>query len=238
MSKEPQHRAHIGFFDGEASTTGAWPGARSPKRTAKGAAGKQRRSRQPFSWWQSLSTGCSATYSRAPGSARSSSANPCSTATTADANPAARSRTATTRRTAASSGSATTPSADATAPRSNSTTTTGATTRTTPRATARATTGTTARTITRARILLQADQALGGPAWHDGRIADALGCGRRTVERVRQRLVEEGLDATLAHKPQCRPRRQRVLDGAAEARLIALACSEPPVYWTLSGCAT
>jgi transposase len=93
-----------------------------------------------------------------------------------------------------------------------------------------------ARTLTRARILLKADQAQGGPAWGDGRIADALGCGRRTVERVRQRLVEEGLDAALTHKPQCRPSRQPVLDGAAEARLIALACSQPPdgrSGWTL-----
>jgi transposase len=93
-----------------------------------------------------------------------------------------------------------------------------------------------ARTLTRARILLKADQADGGPAWDDGRIADALGCGRRTVERVRQRLVEEGLEAALTHKPQARPSRQPVLDGAAEARLIALACSEPPdgrSGWTL-----
>jgi transposase len=93
-----------------------------------------------------------------------------------------------------------------------------------------------ARTVTRARILLQADQADGGPAWDDGRIAEALGCGRRTVERVRQRLVEEGLDAALAHAPQCRPSWQPVLDGAAEARLVALACSQPPdgkSGWTL-----
>jgi transposase len=93
-----------------------------------------------------------------------------------------------------------------------------------------------ARTLTRARILLKADQAAGGPAWDDGRVAEALGCGRRTVERVRQRLVEEGLDAALTHRPQCRPSRQPVLDGAAEARLIALACSEPPdgrAGWTL-----
>lgn len=93
-----------------------------------------------------------------------------------------------------------------------------------------------ARTLTRARILLKADQAEGGPAWDDGRIAEALGCGRRTVERVRQRLVEEGLDAALTHKPQCRPSVAPKLDGAAEARLIALACSEPPdgrAGWTL-----
>jgi transposase len=93
-----------------------------------------------------------------------------------------------------------------------------------------------ARTLTRARILLKADQATGGPAWDDARIAEALGCGHRTVERVRQRFVERGLDAALAHKPQDRPSRERKFDGAAEARLIALACSEPPAgraRWTL-----
>src|SRR5262245_33664394 len=93
-----------------------------------------------------------------------------------------------------------------------------------------------ARTLTRARILLKADQAKGGPAWPDDRIAEALGCGRRTVERVRQRLVEEGLEAALHHKPQARPSVAPKLDGAAEARLIALACSQPPDGrggWTL-----
>jgi transposase len=93
-----------------------------------------------------------------------------------------------------------------------------------------------ARTLTRARVLLKADQADGGSAWDDARIADAFGCGRRTVERVRQRFVETGLDAALTHKPQDRPSRTPVLDGAAEARLIAVACSEPPdgrAAWTL-----
>ena len=52
-------------------------------------------------------------------------------------------------------------------------------------------------TITRARILLKADQADGGPAWDDARIADALDCGTRTVERVRQRFVERGPEAAL-----------------------------------------
>jgi hypothetical protein len=93
-----------------------------------------------------------------------------------------------------------------------------------------------ARTVTRARILLLADSADGGPAWDDARIAQALRCGLRTVERVRQRLVERGLAAALEHKPQERPSRQAVLDGEAEARLIALACSAPPdgrKAWTL-----
>ena len=92
-----------------------------------------------------------------------------------------------------------------------------------------------ARTITRARILLKADQADGGPAWEDAKIAEALACGRRTVERVRRRFVERGLDAALAHKPQDRPSRLRKLDGAAEARLIALACSAPPRPLTRGG---
>jgi transposase len=91
-------------------------------------------------------------------------------------------------------------------------------------------------TLARARILLKADQADGGPAWTDDRIAEALDCGVRTIERVRQRFVERGLEAALGRKPQDRPSRERKLDGRAEARLIALACSEPPdgrAAWTL-----
>jgi transposase len=91
-------------------------------------------------------------------------------------------------------------------------------------------------TLARARILLKADQADGGPAWPDDRIAEALDCGVRTIERVRQRFVERGLEAALGRKPPDRPSRERKLDGRAEARLIALACSEPPdgrAAWTL-----
>jgi transposase len=91
-------------------------------------------------------------------------------------------------------------------------------------------------TLTRARILLKADQAPGGPAWEDARIAEALDCGLRTVERVRERFVEQGVEAALARKKQDRPSRERKLDGQAEARLVALACSEPPLgraRWTL-----
>jgi transposase len=91
-------------------------------------------------------------------------------------------------------------------------------------------------TITRARILLKADQADGGPAWEEAEIAQALDCGLRTVERVRQRFVERGLEQALGRKPQDRPSRERKFDGAAEARLIALACSAPPAgraRWTL-----
>src|SRR5438067_13120728 len=77
-------------------------------------------------------------------------------------------------------------------------------------------------TLTRARILLKADQAHGGPAWPDQRIAQALDCGRRTVERLRQRFVERGLAQALGRKRQDKPSRERKFDGAAEARLIAL----------------
>jgi transposase len=90
--------------------------------------------------------------------------------------------------------------------------------------------------LTRARILLKADAAPGGPAWTDVRIAEAIEVNRTTVEQVRQRFVEQGLDAALVRKKQARPSRERKLDGAGEARLIALACSEPPLGragWTL-----
>jgi transposase len=79
-----------------------------------------------------------------------------------------------------------------------------------------------------ARILLKADQADGGPAWADERIAEAVDVGLSTVARVRQRFVELGLEAALTRKPQDRPSRPRVLDGRAEARLMALACSAAP----------
>jgi transposase len=93
-----------------------------------------------------------------------------------------------------------------------------------------------AKKIVHARILLKADAAPGGPAWTDARIAEAFEIDITTVERLRERFVEQGLDAALDRKKQDRPSRQRTLDGKAEARLIALACSEPPtgrVRWTL-----
>jgi transposase len=93
-----------------------------------------------------------------------------------------------------------------------------------------------AQRLTHARVLLKADAAPGGPAWTDARIADALEVHVNTVERLRERFVEQGLDAALGRKQQDRPSRERKLDGKAEARLVALACSEPPrgrARWTL-----
>ena len=93
-----------------------------------------------------------------------------------------------------------------------------------------------ARKLTHARILLKADAAPGGPAWTDDRIAEAFDVSTDTVGRVRQRFVERGLEAALARKAQDRPSREPILDGAAEARLLALACSSPPLgrqAWTM-----
>jgi len=85
-----------------------------------------------------------------------------------------------------------------------------------------------AQKLAHARILLKADAADGGPAWPDRRIAEALEVSDATIERVRQRFVEQGLEAALVRKPQDRPSRLPTFDGRAEARLIALACSTPP----------
>jgi hypothetical protein len=96
--------------------------------------------------------------------------------------------------------------------------------------------GTSALKLTHARILLKADAGPDGPAWTDARIAEAVEVNRTTVEQVRQRFVEHGLQAALVRKQQDRPSRERKLDGAGEARLIALACSAPPhgrAAWTL-----
>jgi transposase len=93
-----------------------------------------------------------------------------------------------------------------------------------------------AQKLAHARVLLKADAAEGGPAWPDERIAEAVDVSAATVGRVRRRFVEEGLEAALVRKKQDRPSRERKLDGRAEARLIALACSAPPdgrAAWTL-----
>src|SRR5215218_7005209 len=84
-----------------------------------------------------------------------------------------------------------------------------------------------ARKLAHARILLQADEAEGGPRRTDGQIAAALDTTARTVERVRGRFVEQGLEAALLPKPGKRVH-ARKLDGRQEAKLIALACGKPP----------
>ena len=83
-----------------------------------------------------------------------------------------------------------------------------------------------ARKLLYARILLKAD-AKGPDRWPDDRIAEAFEVSTATVARERRRFCEEGLEVALMPKKPARPRR-RVLDGRAEAHLIALSCSDPP----------
>jgi transposase len=84
-----------------------------------------------------------------------------------------------------------------------------------------------ARKLTHARVVLKADQSPEGPAWVDEEVAEAVQTSQPTVCRVRKQYFEEGLEAALKRRP---PNREyhRKLDGEQEARLVALACSEPP----------
>ena len=87
----------------------------------------------------------------------------------------------------------------------------------------------------RAQILLMADEGRDGGKLRDVDIARGLGIGASTVERLRKRCVLEGLEAALRRREQ-ENRRPKLLDGAKEAKRVALACSSPPegcVRWTL-----
>ena len=86
----------------------------------------------------------------------------------------------------------------------------------------------TAKAILKARLLLKADQGPLGPSWTDDRIVEALDTNPSMVTRVRRQLVEEGMTAVLGRKKRLTPPIQPIFDGEAQARLIALACSEPP----------
>ena len=88
---------------------------------------------------------------------------------------------------------------------------------------------------THARILLMSDEAREDGGMKDADISGALGVGLSMVERVRRRCVEEGIESALNRRKQLR-RRRKILDGEGEARLIAMACGEPPegrAGWTL-----
>ena len=85
-----------------------------------------------------------------------------------------------------------------------------------------------AKTILKARILLKADQGEGGPGWLDAQIVEALDTNPTMVSRVREKLVSEGLDAVLTRKKRETPPTAAIFDGEAQAKLTALACSEPP----------
>lgn len=92
----------------------------------------------------------------------------------------------------------------------------------------------TGQKVRRAQILVKADAD--GPNWADGRIAEAFSCRTRTVERLRQRLVERGFDETLHRVERAQPPVEKLLTGAQEARIIATRLGAPPKgysNWTL-----
>jgi len=85
-----------------------------------------------------------------------------------------------------------------------------------------------ARRFKNARALLLCDAGPEGPGWKVADVASALGMSRRSIENLKKRFVEKGLEAALARKKRERPPREIKFDGAFEARLIALACSKIP----------
>ena len=80
--------------------------------------------------------------------------------------------------------------------------------------------------IRHAQMLLKADQGKKDPCWPDVQVAEAFGVHVTTVERLRKRFVEQGLEAALERNK--RDNYTRTLDGNAEAHLVAIACSDPP----------
>ena len=92
----------------------------------------------------------------------------------------------------------------------------------------------TGQKVRRAQVLLKADAD--GPAWTDRQIAEAFGCRTRTVEALRQRLVERGFDGALNGAARAEPPTPRLLDGEQEAKVIATRLGPPPpgyANWTL-----
>lgn len=92
----------------------------------------------------------------------------------------------------------------------------------------------TGQKVRRAHILLKADAD--GPNWTDERIADAFSCRTRTIEKIRQRLVERGFEDTLHGALRAHPPVEKLLTGDQEARIIATRLGSPPqgyAHWTL-----
>jgi len=88
--------------------------------------------------------------------------------------------------------------------------------------------------IRHAQMLLKADQGNKGPCWPDAQVAEVFAAHVTTVERLRKRFIEQGLEAALERNK--RNNYARKLDGDAEAHLIAIACSDPPAgrsEWSL-----
>ena len=90
--------------------------------------------------------------------------------------------------------------------------------------------------IRHANLLLAVDESEAGPKLKDAQAAEAFGVAVRTIESLRKRFVEEGLDAALERKKRVRPSVEQMFDGEKEAKLIVMACGAKPegrVRWTL-----
>ena len=88
--------------------------------------------------------------------------------------------------------------------------------------------------VRRAQILRQAD--VDGPGWTDQHIAEAYHCRTQTVEKIRQRFVQQGFEETLQRKQRATPPVAKLLDGEQEAQIIATRLSPPPsgyANWSL-----
>lgn len=79
-----------------------------------------------------------------------------------------------------------------------------------------------------ARALLLCDASKDGPSWIVSNVAEALGVTTRTIEKLKKRFVEEGIEVAIGRKQRETPPREIVYDGAFEARLLQLACSDAP----------
>ena len=90
--------------------------------------------------------------------------------------------------------------------------------------------------IRHANVLLAVDESEDGASLPDARVAQTLRMGVRSIESLRRRFVEEGLETCLTRRKQVRPSIQRMFDGEKEAKLIAVACGPVPkdrARWTL-----
>jgi transposase len=90
--------------------------------------------------------------------------------------------------------------------------------------------------VRHANILLAVDESEAGKKMSDEQAADAYGVSVRSIEHLRQRMVEEGLEAALGRRKQVRPSVEKIFDGEKEAKLIAIACGPKPqgrTRWTL-----
>ena len=85
-----------------------------------------------------------------------------------------------------------------------------------------------AQTVLYARALLLLDAGEYGSSWTVAKVAEAIGKTPRSLEKMKKRFVEDGLESAIERKKRTTPPREIQFGGAFEAKLIALACTTPP----------